>query len=996
MPICITGMHRSGTSMVARLLHLCGLYLGQDDDLIPPKPANPDGFWENVKFVDLNDAILSELGGGWDYPPSMPNGWNEEERFLRLKAKAEITLQEFFNHEPWGWKDPRNSLTLPFWMSFIPQMKVVICLRNPLEVALSLRRRNFLSYPLSLTLWKTYNQRVFGTTLPEHRIITHYDAYFPNPRSEVRRVLDFLNLPSSERDLERCCSAVKADLRHSRLTTQHLLDADVSPDVFNLYTQMCVEAGWLDGGVVHHARVVNVSGSTIGRSLHEGDSKGAPEPLGERHEGAAVGRGQGRRQLDKSVEEAELLHRELKALRSELAGRDATIRELQAQLEERTAWAQRAAEEIAQRDATIRELQAALEEKAAARCEPTAARRHGSENPVSSSHGQATTAPSDSPDDKGAPPSQAVLDKLRPVVPEIIAGRNYDWDTACQKILILGVYLADQLNNVEDIVSTLSETTKYEVTQRWVGLGGEPPTKRVADVTISTVHQRVPKFQIINEVLAKEDLTPYEYVLIIDDDIVLPHDFVDHFISLQAELEFSIAQPARTSTSSIDIPIVEQQRGVLARQTLFVEPGPAASFHKSVFKLIFPFDLTSPMGWGYGNVWAYLLSQRKMKMGIIDVVPVDHSLRMPLVNYSGYCSDQERTELFRKHKYLAYEQCFRVLNAINLEDGELRRQAVGRDITPLISVIIPTYNKAALLQASLESLIDQSIPPHQYEVIVVDDGSMDATPDICGQFSSKLPLTYLRLDHSGISAAKNLGIFASTGSLLLFLNDDHIAAKDLLEEHLKTHEKYSQENVAVLGYTTWTPSLLVTPAMDHLAHIGQFLFSYDNLEDGQVLDFTYFRGGCISCKRWFLVKRGIFRQQLQFRLEDLELGYRLSKLDLKVIFNRNAVHYINRPVTYDEFCLRGERQGMSQVLLNRLHSDPTIQQYCQVSDAEESWQGIKQTLEDKVCRVYEIESLLTSLSKSEEKNMLLEELRSLYGWTFHAFKIKGIVEAMRS
>src|SRR5262249_32005420 len=151
----------------------------------------------------------------------------------------------------------------------------------------------------------------------------------------------------------------------------------------------------------------------------------------------------------------------------------------------------------------------------------------------------------------------------------------------------------------DDIVSVISKTAKYKVNQRWIALGGEPGNKQVADVTVGAIPRERPKFRIMNDLLAKETLSQYEYVVLIDDDVVLPNSFLDQFIALQERLAFSIAQPARTSNSYIDHPIVEQQRGVLARRTLFVEIGPVVSFHKSAYELVFPFDLTSPMGWGY-------------------------------------------------------------------------------------------------------------------------------------------------------------------------------------------------------------------------------------------------------------------------------------------------------------------------------------------------------------------------------------------------------------
>ena len=77
---CITGAHRSGTSMVARLLHACGLDLGPESDLMPPAPDNPDGFWENLSFVAMNDELLNELGGAWDWPPRSRRFARSEER----------------------------------------------------------------------------------------------------------------------------------------------------------------------------------------------------------------------------------------------------------------------------------------------------------------------------------------------------------------------------------------------------------------------------------------------------------------------------------------------------------------------------------------------------------------------------------------------------------------------------------------------------------------------------------------------------------------------------------------------------------------------------------------------------------------------------------------------------------------------------------------------------------------------------------------------------
>jgi hypothetical protein len=242
MPVCIAGMARSGTSLCTRTLNLCGLSLGDEADLLPPGPDNPDGFWENSRFVAINEALLSMFGGAWDCPPVIPLE-DDSEPFARLVAKAETTLELFAGQEPWGWKDPRNSLTLPFWRRYFPEMKVVICLRNPLEVAQSLYRRSWYSTELSLTLWYTYNQRLLSAIPPEQRIVTHYDAYFADPEAEIRRVLDFLAMPAEDGQIAQACAALSPGSRHHRFTTQQMIDVQITPAVLDLYLALCDEAG---------------------------------------------------------------------------------------------------------------------------------------------------------------------------------------------------------------------------------------------------------------------------------------------------------------------------------------------------------------------------------------------------------------------------------------------------------------------------------------------------------------------------------------------------------------------------------------------------------------------------------------------------------------------------------------------------------------------------------------------------------------------------------
>jgi hypothetical protein len=277
-------MHRSGTSMVTNLLRLCGLQLGPEGDMAPPAPDNPEGFWENVNFKELNDDILRLLGGTFDAPPGLPRGWHERAALDPLREKAAAMLRALVAAEPSGWKDPRNSLTLPFWSSLLTRLKVIVCVRHPLDVALSERRRWLQLYasrrpvaasvPLylaawgvydrvagalsirprlvpslerSVVLWEIYNREILAAARPEDRLVTHYDSYFSNPSAELRRVLNFLDMDVPEERIERSCSAILPGLRHSRHAPRGAQGARVPAEVARLYSRLCEEAGFTQG-----------------------------------------------------------------------------------------------------------------------------------------------------------------------------------------------------------------------------------------------------------------------------------------------------------------------------------------------------------------------------------------------------------------------------------------------------------------------------------------------------------------------------------------------------------------------------------------------------------------------------------------------------------------------------------------------------------------------------------------------------------------------------
>jgi GT2 family glycosyltransferase/glycosyltransferase involved in cell wall biosynthesis len=237
--VCIAGAHRSGTSMLTKLLHTCGLYLGPESDLMPAQADNPDGFWENLRFVALNDEVLNELGGAWDLPPKADENFKHP-RLDPLRTKAQLLVEGFDSATVWGWKDPRNSLTLPFWQDLLPKLKTLIIVRNPLEVAHSMRERNGTSYSFGLRLWEIYNRRVIETSSEQERLVTHYDLFFEDAETELRRIARFVGLPDAE--VNSAAALITTRRRHTHFTIDQMIDARVSGDVIELYRALIAEA----------------------------------------------------------------------------------------------------------------------------------------------------------------------------------------------------------------------------------------------------------------------------------------------------------------------------------------------------------------------------------------------------------------------------------------------------------------------------------------------------------------------------------------------------------------------------------------------------------------------------------------------------------------------------------------------------------------------------------------------------------------------------------
>lgn len=238
--ICIIGMHRSGTSMVARLLHLCGLDLGPAENLIGPDAGNPLGHFEHAGFHRIDEALLGHFGGSWDNPPELKPGWEQDSSLAHLTEEAKRLIDTFAESPLWGWKEPRAALLLPFWKSIIPRLRFVICVRSPLDVARSLEKRNRISIGAGAFLWNRYLRAVIRDTEGYGRLFTFYDDYFVDFLPAIERVVEFCGLSLGE-SVSHLRDAVSQELRHHTSETATLFDADSIPAQYKLF-YLCLRA----------------------------------------------------------------------------------------------------------------------------------------------------------------------------------------------------------------------------------------------------------------------------------------------------------------------------------------------------------------------------------------------------------------------------------------------------------------------------------------------------------------------------------------------------------------------------------------------------------------------------------------------------------------------------------------------------------------------------------------------------------------------------------
>jgi GT2 family glycosyltransferase len=132
------------------------------------------------------------------------------------------------------------------------------------------------------------------------------------------------------------------------------------------------------------------------------------------------------------------------------------------------------------------------------------------------------------------------------------------------------------------------------------------------------------KFEHLHALLAEHPPAGHDWLLVIDDDVVLPRGFLDRFLHCAEDAGLALAQPAHRLHSHAAWPVTRRRRGGAVRESRFAEIGPLTAFAAETFETLLPFPALR-MGWGLDAHWSALAAERGWGVGIVDATPILHT-----------------------------------------------------------------------------------------------------------------------------------------------------------------------------------------------------------------------------------------------------------------------------------------------------------------------------------------------------------------------------------
>lgn len=257
--VVVLGAHRSGTSAIVRGLRVLSVDLGTN--LLGPVPSeNAKGFWEDIDIETFNKSLLAKLDTDWHRLAELNVSTLLQPQY-KLEFSSAVKLLESKTNaaEIFGFKDPRTAILLPFWQAVFAELDLVdsyvISLRNPVEVAESLRKRNGFPVYKSLLIWAKHALCSVRYTQGRQRVIVSYDGMLADPFHELMRISKALNLaaPDDAKEEYKQYSEefLTVKLRHNVASEESLKDEAAVPRLVSelyLFLRALAQDKKRDGG----------------------------------------------------------------------------------------------------------------------------------------------------------------------------------------------------------------------------------------------------------------------------------------------------------------------------------------------------------------------------------------------------------------------------------------------------------------------------------------------------------------------------------------------------------------------------------------------------------------------------------------------------------------------------------------------------------------------------------------------------------------------------
>ena len=280
-PIIVSGMHRSGTSLLSKKLSEMNVFMGKYQD------SNN----ESLFFQRLNRWMMNHMKCSWDNPNSFSNLNFTDTKYIKNHVSSMMASKKFnfiyfgfykkiiLSHTfstinyPWGWKDPSNTFTLPIWKMFYPKCKVIYVLRHPADVALSLLKRNeniksghyyskkslIASKYLSLLSFshseKSYSDKlndlndcinlynIYYNEINKYKdgniLFVKFEELLKNPKKIFKNICDFTNIDYNKINIDVLCKDIKSERAYAYLKlnldskSKSIVESKITKHIYN-------------------------------------------------------------------------------------------------------------------------------------------------------------------------------------------------------------------------------------------------------------------------------------------------------------------------------------------------------------------------------------------------------------------------------------------------------------------------------------------------------------------------------------------------------------------------------------------------------------------------------------------------------------------------------------------------------------------------------------------------------------------------------------------